>query len=63
MFKCTYADRYQAFKKPTCGCQTCTDKYVLHVADRILHNQLHDDPYLIKALAANIIEVIGAKKK
>jgi hypothetical protein len=25
--KCTYADWYQAKRKPTCGCRVCADKW------------------------------------
>lgn len=25
--KCSYADKYQAKRKPTCGCQTCEEKW------------------------------------
>lgn len=25
--KCSYADRYQAKRKPACGCKACEDKW------------------------------------
>lgn len=26
-YKCSYADKYKAIRKPTCGCKVCEDKW------------------------------------
>jgi hypothetical protein len=61
--RCNHADNYNPVRRPICGCQDCADKYILHIADRLLHGEVGEDMMLVKRLAANIIETIEGKKK
>jgi hypothetical protein len=31
--KCSYADKYKAIRKPTCGCNTCNIKWNLKISN------------------------------
>ncbi len=32
--KCRYADKYKALRRPTCGCDTCENKWMMSVTRR-----------------------------
>jgi hypothetical protein len=39
--KCGYADRYQATREPTCGCNACAAKWLKRIA---IHESESDTP-------------------
>jgi len=45
--KCTYADRYQARRPPTCGCRQCNEMWQIAVARKVME----DDREVLAKLA------------
>lgn len=63
MDRCKGAAHYHGINRPHCNgnqpCQACKDIYVRVRLERILHNDLCDDPIRIRQDAANALEVLG----
>lgn len=59
---CKSADTYQGLVKPRCNkgrpCQACKDKFVAHALERIMHNDMLDDPMSARRIAANALDVL-----
>lgn len=60
--KCNSADAYRGYNPPRCGCDECIDKFVMMQADRIMHNELHDDPMLVRNIAAQIVATLAKRE-
>jgi hypothetical protein len=64
--RCNSADQYRGIRKPICqgkhACDACIDIYIRATAEKIMHNDMHDDPFLVRRLAANIVEVLGRRE-
>lgn len=64
--RCNAAEHYRGQRKPICNdnhpCDACIDIYVRTKTEAIMHNDLHDDPMLIRFIAGNILEVLGQRQ-
>lgn len=60
--ECASADAYTGYRPPTCKCDACIDKFVFVKAEQIMHNELHDDPMLVRLIAGQIIETLGKRQ-
>ena len=43
-------------------CDKCIDRFVLTKAEQIMHNDLHDDPMLVRRVAALIVETLSKRQ-
>ena len=64
--ECNAARHYNGFRPPTCNhnhpCDACIDKFVLTKLEQIMHNELHDDPMLVRQVAGQVVEVLGKRQ-